>query len=236
MTQNVHLITYSNELYEKSKKRLLNEARNTNWFDSICGYSPKDLTDDFKITFGNILNYRQGAGFWSWKMHIILQELRKMRPNDILIYMDAGCSINPRAEKRFREYINLLNDSTESMISFQMKHSEKSYTTQELADVLDYPLNDEGQYMATIMIMKNIEKTHTIFNKCIEVLRKDPYLITNQYNNKQNELFLENRHDQSILSLMRKKLGSFVLPDETWYKSFENEGLKVPFWATRRRD
>lgn len=236
MDQKVHLITYSDELYENSKKRLLNEARDTNWFDSISGYSPKDLTDDFKITFGNILNYRQGAGFWIWKFDIILQELRKMRPNDVLIYMDSGCYINHRAEKRFKEYINLLNDSSESMISFQMNHSEIAYTTQELADELEYPLNYTGQYMATVLIMKNVEKTYTIFNKCIELLRKDSVLVTNEYNRNQAACFVANRHDQSILSLIRKKLGSLVLPDETWFKSFEHEGLNYPFWATRRRD
>jgi len=236
MHQKVHLITYSDELYENSKKRLLNEAKDTNWFDEICGYSPKNLTDGFKITFGNILNYRQGCGFWIWKFDIVLQELRKMRPNDVLIYMDAGCSINPHAEKRFKEYINLLNDSSESMISFQMNHSEIAYTTQELADELEYPLNYTGQYMATVLIMKNVEKTYTIFNKCIELLRKDSVLVTNEYNRNQAACFVANRHDQSILSLIRKKLGSLVLPDETWFKSFEHEGLNYPFWATRRID
>ena len=117
-----------------------------------------------------------------------------------------------------------------------MNHSEIAYTTQELADELEYPLNYTGQYMATVLIMKNVEKTHTIFNKCIELLRKDSVLVTNEYNRNQAACFVANRHDQSILSLIRKKLGSLVLPDETWFKSFEHEGIYYPFWATRRRD
>jgi hypothetical protein len=48
--------------------------------------------------------------------------------------------------------------------------------------------------------------------------------------------FIDNRHDQSILSLVRKKRGSIVLMDETYFQPFGNkESLRFPFWATRKR-
>ena len=43
-------------------------------------------------------------------------------------------------------------------------------------------------------------------------------LVTDHYNKmEQCSEFKDNRHDQSILSLVRKKHGSIVLPDETYF-------------------
>ena len=63
----------------------------------------------------------------------------------------------------------------------------------------------------------------------------DNKLVTDYYNNTQHEYFRDHRHDQSILSVVRKILGSEVIPnDETYFKPFGNEeSWKYPFWATR---
>jgi len=62
-------------------------------------------------------------------------------------------------------------------------------------------------------------------------------LFTDHYNRENQEsCFIDNRHDQSILSVVRKIHGSIVLGDETWFVPFgNNESLKYPFWATRKR-
>ena len=51
----------------------------------------------------------KGGGYWIWKHHIIENMLNEMAPNDILIYCDAGASLNLnyKALKRFNEYIYL---------------------------------------------------------------------------------------------------------------------------------
>ncbi|MEO1909013.1 MAG: hypothetical protein ABGX10_01060, partial [Paracoccus sp. (in: a-proteobacteria)] len=37
-----------------------------------------------------ILEQERGAGYWLWKPWIILQKLREVGPDDIVIYNDAG--------------------------------------------------------------------------------------------------------------------------------------------------
>ena len=122
----IHLITYGNDKYKKSKERLYNEALNTNWFDTITVYGPEDLDIDFRKRFKSILKKSKGGGYWIWKSHIIKKKLNEINDNDILIYLDAGCSINIKGKKRFEEYIDLLNNSNEGIISFQLKNIEKS--------------------------------------------------------------------------------------------------------------
>ena len=125
MKNKIHFITYGNEKYNNSKERLRKESANSGWFDTttICG--PENLSEDFKREFNDILKKPRGAGYWIWKFDIIKQQLTKMVNNDILIYLDAGCSINTKGKTRFNEYIEMLNNSNESIISFKLKSTKE---------------------------------------------------------------------------------------------------------------
>ena len=249
MVQKIHFITFGNERFKNSKKRICKEAKRSGWFDSITEYSPENINHDFKNKHQNILCQHQGAGFWIWKYDIIKQKLNQINDNDIIIYLDAGCTINIKAKKRFDEYINLLNNNQEGIISFQMCTDpvpEYKWTINEIFDFFEIKKNSDiynsNQYMGTVLIMKKNDHLQLILDKCNEILNHNNLVITNQFvekNKLENNLFKDNRHDQSILSVVRKKYGSVVLPDETiWIKNgraiFNNDKAKIsPFWATR---
>ena len=115
------------------KKRLQEQATNSSWFNTINIYGPENLSQEFKNEFNDILDQPIGAGYWIWKFYIIKQKLTNLANNDILIYTDAGCSINTHGKTRFYEYIDMLNNSKESIISFQIHHlPERNYTTKEI--------------------------------------------------------------------------------------------------------
>lgn len=66
----------------------------------------------------------------------------------------------------------------------------------------------------------------------------NPLLFTDYYNRqKQHPEFKDNRHDQSISSILRKQIGTIIIDgNETYMKPFGKiESLKYPFWATRHR-
>jgi len=239
MSQKIHFVTYGNEMYNNSKKRLYKESTNSGWFDTIHIYGPKNLSDSFKTEFGDILKKLRGAGYWIWKFDIIKQQLTKMVNNDILIYMDAGCSINIKGKTRFNEYIDMLNNSSESIISFQCKGAiENRFTIKELFHHFNMNVNNNlKQFVGGVLIMKKTDKMMKMINECINVLRTDHLLVTDHYNKLgQCSDFIDNRHDQSILSLVRKKYGSIILTDETWFIPFGNkESMQYPFWATRKK-
>ena len=67
---------------------------------------------------------------------------------------------------------------------------------------------------------------------------KYPLLVTDSYNHSQNVYFKDNRHEQSVTSVLRKKIGSVVIDgDESWMQPLgEGESLKYPFWATRSKN
>jgi hypothetical protein len=104
----------------------------------------------------------------------------------------------------------MLNNSNETIISFKLASNEICYTIKELLQYFD--IDEPKQFGACILIMKNTEKMMKIIDECINILRKDHLLVTEHYNKiGQCKEFKDNRHDQSILSLVRKKYGSIIL-------------------------
>ncbi len=237
----IHFITYGNSEFNNAKERICKEVKATMWFDTITAYGVDDLSTDFKKKFGNILQQRQGGGYWIWKPYIIKKKLDEINDNDILIYLDAGCTINPRGKKRFDEYIKMVDSSEEGIISFQMHHIEKNWTVKEIFEYFNVSMESNiacsGQIIGGVMVIKNNENARNIFTKALQCLHDNPLLFTNHYNNNNQEsCFNDNRHDQSVLSLLRKIYGSILLKDESWFTPFGNdESLQYPFWAVRKR-
>lgn len=241
---NIHFITYGDSKFEKSKKRILNEAKEFGVFKTVKGYRPQDLSEDFIKKHKDIFKHSRGGGYWIWKLNIIRQAINDINEGEYLVYLDAGCTINKRGKKRFYEYIDKLENSPNNygILSFQMTHNEYKYTTKEIFDYFNIKCDSDifksGQYIATLLIMKknkHLIKCLDKYEKCIE---DNPLLITDIYNSKnQHSEFIDNRHDQSIFSIIRKIHDSEVIKgDESWIVPFGGpESLKYPFWATRIR-
>ena len=154
----IHLISYGNELFKCSKNRLYREASQTGWFNTIQIYGPEDLDDNFKEKFKTMLSIPRGGGYWIWKSHIIKKRLSEISEGDILIYLDAGCSINKLGKFRLNQYIDMLNNSDYGIISFQMSHQEKQWTTKQVFSHFKIDMSSDiansGQYVGGIRIMK----------------------------------------------------------------------------------
>ena len=122
-----------------------------------------------------------------------------------------------------------------------MNHQpEKKWTTKEIFDCFNVGYNsriaNSGQIMATVIILKKNKKSESMINTWLYTLNSNPLVFTDFYNEKQEDYFKENRHDQSVFSLIRKKNDTILIEDETFFLDYNTtEALKSPFWATRKR-
>jgi hypothetical protein len=249
----IHLITFGDSGFVETKKRLCSQAESLGWFDTITAYSPDDLDDDFKEHFKHILKLPRGGGYWIWKPYIIHKHLEKINDGDILIYLDAGCYINPNGHKRFKEYIEMLNgdgcdaaegDADTGCISFQMSHhTEDKWTTKEIFEHFNIHTDsrdiiESGQFIATVRMFKKNANSMNIVSTWRNALYQNPLLFTDYYNDANTaNTFIENRHDQSVLSVICKLYKTIVLEDETYFADgFGSEvSLRYPFWKTTLR-
>lgn len=247
--QKIHFITYGNNRFEIAKKRLLKEAKNFNEFETIKGYGPQDLSQEVLKKHNKILNMKRGGGYWIWRPYILQMSIDNMEENDFLVYLDAGCKLNIEGKKRFYEYINLLNNSEYGIMSFQMSgkrgpgslEKEKWWSIKEIFNYFKIDLNSDiansGQYLGGVLIMKKNQHLMTFMKEFLKIIDLHSDYCTDNYNTSQHHFFKENRHEQSITSILRKKIGSVVIDcDESWFPPFgKGESLKYPFWATRSK-
>lgn len=222
--------------------RIKKEAEDINVFDKILTYTDKDLKKDeefWKIHGDRSNNNKRGYGYWAWKPYLIKKELDKLDDNDILFYVDVGCTINKDGRKRLLEYIDMLKTSKETgIIGFHLLHTEKKYTKKLLLREFGFENNkdvlDSGQFISTLVpIIKN-KHSMNIVNEWYKY--NSNFDLVNDVTENEYPEFIEHRHDQSILSLLLKKYGCISLKDETYDDNYPGIWKsEYPFWATRKR-
>ena len=236
-----HFITYANDRYARAKNRLINEANNSQWFETYTAYGPEDLPVSFVKTYKDVLALSRGGGYWIWKYTIIRKTLATMKEGDILVYLDAGCSINPLAQTRFDDYVTMLTASPVfDIISFQggRQMMEHVWTTESVFQYFNVEASNStvrmsGQYYGGALILQNGPHLRKWMAIVEQALRDDRWLFTDKYNKeakRHDAKFRENRHDQSVSSVSRKIVGSIVIPQEL----VPSNSKQFPFWASRK--
>jgi hypothetical protein len=240
---NIHFLTFGGPSlnYHNAVQRICNEASQFNIFNRIVGLTDQDLKCDTEFWDKNhsfIETNSRGYGYWLWKSYIVKKQLEIMSDNDVLVYADAGCSMNIHGKDRLLAYCEMVKDSPYGIVSFQMsQHVERIWTKMDIVHHLQ--ASDEfitsGQLCATAFIIRKHQSVTDLVDKWYEtscmyrLIDDSPSQISNY------RYFLENRHDQSIWSILRKKHGTVTLKDETDFLNWNRDGIEFPIWATRKK-
>lgn len=240
MKPKIHFITYGDSRkYTVSKKHILGLAKQSNFFDSCFGYSQNDLSLDFRLKYKNILKQERGGGYYLWKPWIIYNSLKNIRSNDFLVYADAGSTFNYFGKTRFYDYIEMLDVSDYGNLRFEnpKNYIEKEWTSKELFKYfniqLDSKIANSPQLMGGHIIFQKNKHTHEYLESFFEVVDYDENLITDYYSDSSIKGFQENRHDQSIFSLLSKKIGGVILENETFFEKNSKNQKEFPFLSVR---
>jgi hypothetical protein len=226
--------------------QLSNEARTLQFFTQIHAFTENDLKND--ANFWEKHKYfmersTRGYGFWLWKPYLIQRTLNEYSENDIIIYADAGCTINHKGMEKLYEYKKKLEENTFGMIVFELKDlPEIQFTKSIVLDAL-VPLSQRmtNQMMATIVMIRNTKYTRDFTSLWYDLACN--YNLINDTIRDEDEMFIEHRHDQSIFSALVKQAiedkispSPLIIPDETFFYPNWEDGDNYPFWATRIRN
>lgn len=234
--------------YHNAVKRICQEAVGFDVFDEIIGYTESDLiSDDDDDSFWSKhqhfiqSNAGRGYGYWLWKPYLTKKTLDRMNDNDILVYADAGCSMNKDGKARLLEYFDMLN-TNESIgnISFQMVYLEESFTKMDIFEYYnakDDSIMKSGQIVGGVFVLRKCQHTMELIDKWYDGCCQY-HLIDDSHGTLPNvPSYNVARNDQSIFSVVRKKYGTIMLSDETWFGPRWNEnGKNYPIWAIRKRE
>jgi hypothetical protein len=248
MTQLKHFITYGNDNFIKSKERINTEAINSRFFDTCTIYSPIDFDSDFIYKHWIFIeNNKRLGGYALWKFYSVLKKLKEIKYNDILVYADAGCTINKYACSYYNQYISILNNSNYDIICIQLQgdyHIEYKWTKNDIFEFLkiEDKHKESCQIMSGIFYCRKTTSLINFFEKLYNICSENYNLIDDSDSITQNHIdFIENRHDQSLFSLLLKQYynNKFIINDNTGVMLINGRrgyDITAPILGTRIRN
>lgn len=205
------LLLFISSNYWRINKDLLQDKYDL--FDEIKILTENDLDDYIKpIVDNNIEKYGiRGYGYWIWKPYIILQELNKLEEGDILVHLDVHCDLRV-VKNMFNDILDKLNN--QYILLGIAGTNEYMYTTTKLRKYIEKQLNytftdkelKQWQYESGIQFIKNCKESRTFIKQWFDLMLNGLDYVSDKYNNSNDnhETFKENRHDQSVISLLYK--------------------------------
>lgn len=236
----ITLVSFGDKRYAKSKNKLAKSALKFGvdkiiFFDELTLFQYKDFI--FKNQF--ILRQKRGYGYWLWKPFIIntilnSDEFQKEKDN-ILFYCDTGVEIIAPIEI-------LTKNIQKSILTFYINHINLHYVKRIIYEKIEINTGLKNLTLKEEEILRDFQYANQIaggyiFFKNDDFSRKfvkewlslceNPFLIDDSPIPSIPEFdeFIDNRHDQAILSMIVKKYNIQTMIDPSQY-AMKHENFK----------
>lgn len=238
--EKAHFLVYSNEVqpFGANSDYYCDSALRAG-FDSATHYTESMLRQTpFWEQNRAILEQSRGAGYWLWKPYIILEKLRQVGPNDIVIYNDAGrykvgsfepfpafphaaAELTALMPKRF-----ILGTRIEWLVQGQFTKRDCMILTGADTDEMRYA----PQMNACPALFMPSEASFAFLERWLE-LACDPRILTDQPDElaKPYPEFEDHRHDMAIASILLHQMRGH-------YFDLSDTGCLAEADALRRRN
>ena len=200
------LINYADKYFFKSQKEN-SETGLKFGFDKVISYNRSNIDTVFLDKNSDVLNRERGAGYWLWKPYFILKTLDESNDGDFVFYSDSASYFIDSIEP----LIEICKKDIRGITLFRYPHIVLSAYCKR--DAFIYSDCDTEEYHNGKVWISGFQ----LYRKCKEsvdfvrdVLKYscDPRIITDDpcvCGLPNFADFRENRHDQSVLSLMAIK-------------------------------
>lgn len=212
-----HFITFAtpNGSYLKDAKDLCVSAMTVANFDTALIGGIQSLDRLFKTQNAHILREARGAGYWLWKPYVILKHLTELSDGDVLCYCDSAYRFLSDARNIADKWLsdgdigachNKPNDSA------WQEHTDRKYTKHDTFELMRVPPGDEReriksttQAWAGFVVLRKSATSVAFVREWLHYAQ-NYQIITDSTSTTAPEDpgFKENRHDQSIYSILLK--------------------------------
>lgn len=243
----VHFITFSDRGFGVARDQLVATAERSGAFCSVKGYSVETIPADLIRDHGEFIrSQRRGCGYWIWKPYILLDVWKRAKDGDVIVYADAGCTLNLQGMARFNEYVDMVVAKPDGLLAMRLpNHKQKVWTKGDTLQRLNCgdACRNENQIIGTYFMMRKSAKNRKLIQEWLDIATEDNYrYLADAPSQAPNDpAYSDHRHDQSIWSLLVYARDDAIVlwPDET-HEAMKGrfgspESLKYPFWASRAR-
>lgn len=203
----VTLISYADghEIFYKNQNFQVFSGLNKG-IDQFILYKRNMIDPEFYKKNAHILQEKFGVGYWLWKPQIILQTMKMMPENSIIIYMDSGLSVKNTLQPIFdvikQHDIIIAEDGEKAQKPYLDMMVDKN-TIQKIGIDLK-----QGEHIkplwAAFLVVKNTEKARKFIETWLSFCE-------------QKELITQYLNDQMILGLLGHKYSQsvYTMPEPT---------------------
>jgi hypothetical protein len=209
-----HFITFATEEYLENAQEICKSALNKGMFDTVKIYTYDDIDEVFIFKNKHILSNKRGAGFWLWKPYIIQKHLLNIDEGDILCYCDSSYLFLYNIRNISDNWLKNKNICVPHNKPNEQSWFERNYTKLDTLILMNVNKNLYESYRSTyqawagfILLRKGLNSMRFIGEWL--TYSQDNRIISDSKSvfGPEDKLFIDNRHDQSILSILIKKWG-----------------------------
>jgi len=233
----VKLITFGggNAGFREAAIRLIAQAKDFPSIDVGRAYFDTDLPADYYTLFSGITDSCvTGYRLYSWKPFLIHAELSGLSPNDVLVYMDAGCELNKRGIHRFDDYLSYT--SRNDVLLFELQHPNR-FWSKDHPKLVGYPEHYfRNQLVGGVIFLKKCDRTMEFVKEYLDLCAYDNGALLKEPESNEIQIpgFVNHRHDQSCLSICAYRHELATIPDETWFADW-GRAQNYPILALRNK-
>lgn len=247
MKRNIYFCSFADSSIVSALKRIGEEADNFKLFKEIILYTEKDLPPEIYDQCQSIIEQtgsKRGYAYWSWKPAIIMDVLSKITEGDVLFYCDAGAHLNSNGKSLLKKYIKkaIVNDIWVSQLDNQ--YNDYAYTKTDTINIFKDKIKDPkilytGQIQGGNIILTKNRYTLELISQWMELMdiKNLRYYDDSPSIAPNHKTFVENRHDQSLFSLLIKTNHAFIEDAEKlWYPYELWEICRLPILNMRDKN
>lgn len=235
------LINYANKTFRPQQKRNTKTGKEIGRFDKVISYSPNNIDPAFYRENEHILSQKRGNGYYLWKPYFIEKTLRQLSDGDFLFYCDSAAFFI----ETFDPLIEICKNTGQDIIPFEIPFVEKNWTKRDAFILMNCDSSEFSESKQRLAGFTLWRKSDFTMNFVAEYLKygRDSRIITDSenvlgYDNYPG--FIENRHDQSIFSLLSKQYGLEAFRDPSqWGNShrdlYPNSNYNQILFLTRKK-
>jgi hypothetical protein len=209
------------------------EARRTGWFSDVKVWTDRSFFGPIfenapsgglpSLGMADVLDCQfaqtnpRGLGYWIWKPAMIERMLRETDDGDLVVYADAGTEISAAGRDRFREYVQMADTSGGLFFSLRGLKTV-CWTKAEVVTHLKVTAEELSleQIQAALFLIRNGAEARQFVADWLALCRTDSYCLLDDRLDPaiQRPEFIENRHDQALLSILARRSTFTIIPGE----------------------
>jgi hypothetical protein len=200
MYNKIKVLTFAKGSFEESQKKLSKHLKSIGINNQI-NLTDNDLPKEFKEKNIDFFEEKRGYGYWIWKPFLIKNEVKKLKEDEILIYVDS-------TDLPSIKFFNLVNDFFEKNEVLLINRGGYINGDWTKRDCFIHMNCDEKKYYEALQLDAGIIGVKKNFT-CLNLLNDWEEIMQNKsiVDDSPNKMglpnlknFREHRHDQSILT------------------------------------